>query len=531
MKSKDYHANLADKGFPTPKQKSQFSSPGKNSSGPNSPTSPAVNPNKDAKDESADEAKVEDRFCGTIRFTDIPIPLSAPTDLICEECEKGNAKYYCAGCKQMFCRKCVDLCHPRICAEELMHEHEKNGWIRPVQHGDTSRVVKKDTFFPPDSLCYYEDFSKHRDISRGGSLCTGIKVPDTKGILVKEMPRYRPNDLVLFPDPTTQEEAYGKVISQWEQIHSEAAPAIVRGDGCSVFYYVQTLGFSKDIGDPEAFLLNNQSSLTSAFQEANEASNGLGLEVEPLARERHMARMLDKRIQDAKNTQVLGPKFHFRDVSDRSVLLPEPNPNVTYPGMLAQPSDGKYLGHVLSGHEQLGTEDRLALHYQAEFKRRLEEHEINVDLYASIDDRVEPSLHWRSLHRLPLPAMNRSYLDYLQSNTSLPNNIETALSIYILPETELTTIHERIRVMKEKKQAILHKVFIQRGAVVTKGIMKKRFLFWKNSMAELRRRKMHYCARKIQTRARVWLCRVSDCHLCTLPRTPFSLPSHPSPLI
>lgn len=505
MRSKDYTSALAGKGVITPKAKSMFTTPDRgniaNEADALSPKSLSSMMADAEEAERGPEIKVEDQFCGRIRFTDIPLPLNAPTDLICEECEDRIASFYCAGCKEVFCPKCADFCHPRISAQVLMHEHEKSGWIRPLEFGDTSKIKKTPNIYPPDTLCYYEDWLALRE-SAPELMVVNSSPPKRQAVTRTQESKFAAHSLVLFMDPTGHEEAYGKVISQWEQVHSQAAPAIVRGDSCTAYYYVQMLGLSKDIGDPVAFVQKYKAFTAPTMSASSSAvQQSTLLPEEDLAEEKRMARNIDKKLQDMRNVQVLGPKHHLRDVTNRELLVPQDLASSSGPTFLTKAPDNKYIGHIASSN-QLSSEDRLANHYQEAVQEVWGSAAVDMNLYADIDDHKEASLHVHSLHREPMPAMNRSYLDYLHNTSST-----SALDVIIVPENAMILMDERIRKLTERKRYLMEKVFLQRNSVVTNGIVRKRFLFWKRSLAELKLRKMHYCARRIQTMARVWLCR------------------------
>lgn len=74
-------------------------------------------------EEDAGKPKTITMNCGMIKFQDIVIPPSAPTDLICEECEVAISVLYCRRCKQVFCMRCAEQCHPKPYGEDY-HPHE-----------------------------------------------------------------------------------------------------------------------------------------------------------------------------------------------------------------------------------------------------------------------------------------------------------------------------------------------------------------------------------------------------------------------
>lgn len=69
---------------------------------------------------------------------------------------------------------------------------------------------------------------------------------------------------------------------------------------------------------------------------------------------------------------------------------------------------------------------------------------------------------------------------------------------------------ERLKKYKAKRRLeLLEKLLWRKLRILLLIYGKKRFNFWKSNMRFLKQRQMNFCARKIQTRIRVWLCRVS----------------------
>jgi len=53
--------------------------------------------------EEGEETTVKTVRVGAIKFLNIPIPKSAPTDLVCEECEIAMAVLFCRRCDEVIC--------------------------------------------------------------------------------------------------------------------------------------------------------------------------------------------------------------------------------------------------------------------------------------------------------------------------------------------------------------------------------------------------------------------------------------------
>ncbi len=82
-------------------------------------------------------------------------------------------------------------------------------------------------------------------------------------------------------------------------------------------------------------------------------------------------------------------------------------------------------------------------------------------------------------------------------------------SVLVLSEGELTHLEEHIAKLKARKAYIINKV-LQFSVFSTDMIQKfRRFHTWKSRMQFLKERQQHLAMVRVQTRARVWLCRVS----------------------
>ena len=104
------------------------------------------NDNDNADFQNEPSSTVATVSCGRIKFEGIEVKPDAPTDLICEECERQYCKFFCLECNQgkkkyprikrilltlkVFCAKCANLCHPKSYGGSIMHPHETKGWIR-----------------------------------------------------------------------------------------------------------------------------------------------------------------------------------------------------------------------------------------------------------------------------------------------------------------------------------------------------------------------------------------------------------------
>lgn len=371
--------------------------------------------------------------CGIIQFKDIVIPPSAPTDLICEECEKAMSTLHCNRCRQVFCMKCAESCHPKPYGKEY-HPHEQDGNIRLVQFGDTSRIKHEEHFVLPDVEMHEEDYLKMKDLTKPYSLSTTLQEvrPSVK---TYNAPKYDVLQVVLFKDPHSEREAYGKIISEWDQRHGTmATPAILRGDHSIVFYMVQMMGFTKDVSNIATLLPR-----VSSVEKIDNYPVIEGVEVDEMMHHRKRAHLVNKKIAAAEGVKRLGPKHHLRDVVNYNihkdqVLLDNREFNLNSTKALLNPGDALLNSAVYNSnlddmsecvtiasstasqrqlaankHRKLrmGTNNEYIIN-PTEFEDSLYD-KVDLNLYADIDTDVQSQLSHDNPLSHPFPASHRSY--------------------------------------------------------------------------------------------------------------------------
>lgn len=149
--------------------------------------------------------------------------------------------------------------------------------------------------------------------------------------------------------------------------------------------------------------------------------------------------------------------------------------------------------------------------------------DINANIYADVDtDDMSQLSHGNDNYR-PYPAVLRSYEDIILKQLEHTKTTDMVTyyglehqklmqnrSILVLAESELVWLNERLDQLKARKEYVLMKV-LSRSVFATDRIQKfKKFNIWKSSLERLHFRKRYVAMTKIQARARVWLCRVSD---------------------
>jgi hypothetical protein len=164
---------------------------------------------------------------------------------------------------------------------------------------------------------------------------------------------------------------------------------------------------------------------------------------------------------------------------------------------------------------------------------------LDLSLYADVDVEDQSVLSHFNANQRPLPASYRSYqhlvkdqvtknksnrlLDSLKEVMNNPNAANVApsydvinpevtkemLNILVLPETELECMKEKVAFYQARKEMMLRSAMNKNDYIWLKVQVKWKFDVWKASLRELQERRRHFFARKIQSQARCWLCRVS----------------------
>ena len=244
--------------------------------------------------------------------------------LLCEECEKKNSILKCEICNQIFCPKCYNLCHTRANFGLILHPHEvdKDLFVRPIEEGDTSSVVVDTRFYLPDYECHEEYLQGTHDITKPNTLATTDhykminKVPLNQAI---NKLMYKEGDVLVYIDPVTKVEVYGRVESDWDFRNDKSAPTLIRGEGGGLTWYVV-----RHLGEvtPKILELLEQNKGLDYDEAASEETkrqearmldipNLDGVGSSQLRQERLMASRINKRIAKMKKRVKYGPKHHL----------------------------------------------------------------------------------------------------------------------------------------------------------------------------------------------------------------------------
>jgi hypothetical protein len=151
---------------------------------------------------------------------------------------------------------------------------------------------------------------------------------------------------------------------------------------------------------------------------------------------------------------------------------------------------------------------------------------VNKDLYADIDTDSHLQLSVTNDLQRPSPAVLRSYQDVI--NRQIDNSTRQGATYYsldhqrvvqsrnilVISEKQLVTVEEHLAKLVKRKNEVLRRV-LECSLFSTDMMHKfKKFSIWKNSLERLKGGQRHAAMTRIQSRARVWLCRVRSYFQC-----------------
>lgn len=292
---------------------------------------------------------------GRVRIEVPIIPEEIVPDMTCEECEKDDAVAKCEVCDEVFCDKCLELCHEKNWLSNILHAHYISNSIRELQVGDKSRVNLHRPYVLPEYECYDtdKDLIENKNISVPYSLAVPTTLRHRKMTAPLLKPKYNVGDTILFLDfqsLTPDNPVFGIIVSEWDFRHGDAAPTITRGQDSVMWYVIRRLDENLyydpyeeggDVGEFTAIeehsdrkhaeadddLISTTSSIgteTSALTGNSVTKKGWngskntdskplieGVEDVPLRKAMAMAKEINKRSTLAKQIRTFGSKLHF----------------------------------------------------------------------------------------------------------------------------------------------------------------------------------------------------------------------------
>ena len=368
-----------------------------------------------------------------------------------------------------------------------MHFHEEKGWIRPLQFGDKSRVVPPPNFVMPDEDLFPEDMMKVRDLSVPHSLATQ-NFPNSNELKSSVSDEYKSkfpaNQMVIFKDPITGRDAFGRVLTEWSETGSAAAPPGFRGAGSKLFYVVEMLGLIAN-----ARKISNLLRLCNPVVKKKNENYGTiagSVDVENRYTSK-LARNIEKKIAQYEAVQRLGPINHLRYLG--------PDANDEDSDIYSSYSNASIEHH----HPPPPAVDRIG-NYDG----------VDLNIYANKDTEIESQLSAANPNWHPVPANERSIEDYLDASAGLVRRSYTkrASNLILLGDQEMDELESHVTRLIERKATLLT-LLVDGKMRRTEQLEKKHyFALWNHFTMNIRAYELFLAAAMIQSRARVWLCRV-----------------------
>ena len=364
-----------------------------------------------------------------------------------------------------------------------MHLHEEKGWIRPLQPGDKSRVIKSNSFVMPDEELFVDDMMKVRDLGVPNSLATQNNIMRTTTTYSYKS-KFFANQMVIFADPITGRDAFGRVISEWNETGSASAPAGYRGDGSKVFYIVEILGLVANAKKVSSLLRLCNPTIKKRENNCGKVEGSEDLDI------RHsllLARNIEKKIALQQAVQKLGPMNHLRyvtslhedDVSEIQSQYSNSSAEITHSPTRGNPKVTYHDG-------------------------------MDFNVYANRNTEIESQLSATNPNWRPFPANERTLEDYLDSTADLVRRpfVKRAMNVVLLGDHEMDELESYIKSIIERKNNLLSMLI--NGQMFKSKLMemKRSFRMWQTFVNYMRDYESYLAATRIQSRARVWLCRV-----------------------
>ena len=465
--------------------------------------------------------------CGKIQF-DFEVEVPPEVKELCEECCKGISAIYCLDCDQLMCARCQVLCHPRDKMGAEPHPHEKpdrfgKTRIRPLDETDIgrSRVVVDRTFYLPTheylESSYLSDRPNGWDITVPNGLAfnksyTASKAPLSASMLEGDGPsmlKYSQGDRLIFYDPASGKEAFGRVVSEWDLRHGAVAPTMIRGDQCCPYYVVEMIDFVANIGGPDKV-----TTIVEPPPPPVEFPVFYNAEYIPFRDNKLKALQLDKKVAAAKLVQQVGPRRHFKD-EEKRVRAEEGSPKSRFQLNMA----AEHTGLTPPPSREASPSRLQQLLFEVNSSMLMPSATGDEPGGADDDDDVssiggseggEPGLRSAGNRGLlPSPRESRdrlllSSISEMDSGVDMGNvNLQRATRLLVLPETLLCRPQERSRLLANARFGAVKKVIDRTFVNLFKQMQRTGFDVWVSNMAFIRERQLFACARRIQAMARM----------------------------
>lgn len=479
------------------------------------------------------------------RFEGIAVQEATYLKEWCEECTKQYARLYCGFCIQLFCQKCFDLCHQPI-NELTQHPHEQldvfgKSMVRPIAEGDKSKVVIDNSFYLPEYEFEESDYKAKAkvDITQENSLSISKNYKaskETKNIFNGDV--FEVGERVLFMDPETNLEAYGRIVSELDMRHGAVAPTLIRGDGSVLYYIVEKIDLLSAVGSIDKLL-----KVIAEKPPPPEYPLLYDIQYIPFRDNKLVAKELDKRIAAAKAVQELGPRKHLKDEVQNTRIGPETASTRFIEAMagehsgLTPPSTPRKsrINDLFFDPDELIPSSPSGKKSPTKVKKDISDIAnspssaiSDLEVIGSPDNTVKSQNTFTSHNTIKLPEMESSLkTTFLQSPrvsrdrllinaiSGLPSGVDTAkynvhraVKLFVFSDRELCKPEDRSKLLQSEKfqyiKNILERVFFK----VFLELQRHHFHIWFNNMEYLRERQRFILCRKIQCQFRIYLAKI-----------------------
>lgn len=444
---------------------------------------PAVDVNKGGEEK---EKKKKQATSGRIRFTDVFEEEEEPIHETCEECEKVDAVIYCSMCKQLFCITCCDRCHRRRVESEL-HPHEVVDILgrcamRPINKSDKSRVKLETPFHLPEYE--YLDIFYETDLTKPNSLALNKSYNPTPSVAEYDLPMYTAGDRLLFIDPVTKEEAYGRIVCEWDFRHSAAAPPVLRGDHSGVWYIVEMLDLVKNVGQIEDFIqkaLEKPPPIEYPKLDVEEVDNRF---------QYLLSLAIDEQLAILDGIKKHGPQRHLKNENLKLETLNERRLRIAQEKRKQQEmAKGPQKNKGANASTSLISEEAEAM------KKALQD---ALD-YAALPKSPRDASKRRLYHAIGVREASDGSIDKDDID------MHRALRFLALSEADVCWPEERSRLLIRQKRNRIKGIIEGVCAKNDREEIMRAWHIWKDKMEFLRERKQHLAAQKIQSIIRMFV--------------------------
>ena len=452
------------------------------------------------------------------------VDVSQLPSLLCEECERRDSVLKCETCDQIFCPKCYNLCHMRPKFGTAIHPHEtdKDLFVRPINEEDTSSVVVDNKFYLPDYECHEEYLKTTHDITQPNTLATTQhyksieKIPENRavtGLL------YKGGDILVYIDPVTKNEVYGRVESEWDFRHDKSAPTLIRGEGGGLTWYVVRYLGEASPAVLELLEADRPPDYDEETNKENQKHEALMLQLPnlegvgstQLRLERLMANRINKRVEKVKKIRKYGPKHHL-------------NPSVPKGFEKISEDDDTSVGAFdehsslccgsIGGDRPATSSSDVGMHIS-----RSEEPKIVSTKKLTAAEIRQANLPQDNASRRTLDGVVAaySYINEIEAELNhevfdeneIEPEINRRLKILLLPESSLTKPSDRLKLLQLRKKEKIRRALVKRFALMFDGWTSWAFSGWKDHTDQLRYQEQYRCATLVQKHVRRFQARVS----------------------